>query len=604
MFPPKRGPERALPGVPYNAVKPKRTAHHVERTDGRHNVVTPVTIRYMPSLSTEEAEFLRAVSRLAYANPFLPECVEWERAALGGDSVESEPVWSLQVKTPERPRTNIRRIAEKLAPLIDAIRDRLVGGAESAAEELTLYEDAVLYLLYQRYYPRFFAAGGGLAGSGAAERLVEGEAVEGAGREPAGADKGAGVAGRREGARDAEAARGGSGRWRFYNEFLTDWQHFFRLEGVAFPSGHDPRHTFACFRQIQRAFEQVFGRIIGGSMPSARLRAAIWQSIFTHDMRRYRRTLYARMGEFATLITGPSGTGKELAARAIGESRYVPFDERRLAFAGEAECSFFPINISALSPTLVESELFGHLRGSFTGALATRKGWLETCPELGSVFLDEIGDLDTAIQVKMLRVIETRTFHPVGGTGALQFRGKLITATNRDLETAMRKGQFREDLYYRLCSDQIATPSLAEQLTDSPAMLGEVVYYMARRLAGAEAEELACEVTQWIETKLGPSYGWPGNYRELEQCVKNFLIRRNYRPFGGATDGRNSAVEEIARDVRGGRLTADDLLTRYITLVYSRTRSYEETGRRLGIDRRTVKAKVDRELLGKLELGG
>src|SRR5262249_10255024 len=151
---------------------------------------------------------------------------------------------------------------------------------------------------------------------------------------------------------------------------------------------------FACFRQIQRAFDQIFRDIIGGSLAAARLRAAVWQSIFTHDMRRYRRTLYQRMGDFATLITGPSGTGKELAARAIAQSRYVGFDSKQLKFSGGEAQPFFPINVPALSPALVESELFGHRRGAFTGAIADRKGWLETCPALGSVFLDELGDLD------------------------------------------------------------------------------------------------------------------------------------------------------------------------------------------------------------------
>jgi transcriptional regulator with PAS, ATPase and Fis domain len=314
-------------------------------------------------------------------------------------------------------------------------------------------------------------------------------------------------------------------------------------------------------------------------------------------MRRYRRTLYGRMGEFATLITGPSGTGKELAARAIAESRYVPFDEQRLAFASDDADSFFPINISALSPTLVESELFGHRRGAFTGAVADRKGWLETCPEAGSVFLDELGDLDPAIQVKLLRVIETRTFHPVGDTAGLKFRGKLITATNRDLTVLMKKGAFREDLYYRLCSDQVTTPSLAEQLGDSPAVLGELVRYMARRVAGAEADELGREVLEWIEGNLGKEYDWPGNYRELEQCVKNVLIRRNYRPSRLTSE---DPVESLAAEVRAGRISADELLRQYVTIVYSRTGSYEETARRLGLDRRTVKAKVDGEMLKKI----
>ena len=157
----------------------------------------------------------------------------------------------------------------------------------------------------------------------------------------------------------------------------------------------------------------------------------------------------------------------------------------------------------------------------------------------------------------------------MGDTAARQFRGKLIAATNRDLAEAMRKGQFREDLYYRLCSDQIATPSLAEQLAASPGVLRELVFYMARRVAGAEGDTLAAEVLPWIAANLGSTYAWPGNYRELEQCVKNVLIRRNYRP---AAAGRDDAVEEFLAHAREGRLTADQLLTAYVTIVYSRTR--------------------------------
>jgi transcriptional regulator with AAA-type ATPase domain len=505
-------------------------------------------------LSAGQRELLEAVSRLAYANPFLPERVECERAVLGDEFVEGEPVWSFRAEHPE-PRANIARIAARLEPLAEQLSGRLRSGARADERELGLYEDLVLHILYHRCYPKFLDAGFG-------------------------------------------AAQSDSGRWRFYGTFLADWKHFFAMEGVRLPGGHEPRHTFACFRQIQRAFEILFRDLIGSSLPAARLRASVWQSIFTHDMRRYRRTLYARMGEFATLITGPSGTGKDLAARAIAESRYVAFDERRLAFAADGEQMFFPINISALSPTLVESELFGHRRGSFTGAIADRKGWLETCPESGSVFLDELGDLDPEIQVKLLRVIETRSFHSVGESAVRQFRGKLIAATNRDLAGAMREGRFREDLYYRLCSDLVTTPALAEQVGGSPVVLRELVYYMAQRVAGAEGEAFAPEVLGWIEKNLGSGYAWPGNYRELEQCVKNVLIRRNYRPArSGASD---NPVEQFASDARAGLLSAADLLSRYVTIVYHRMGSYEETARQLGLDRRTVKAKVDEAMLARM----
>ena len=511
----------------------------------------------MLSLTPEQRRLLQAGSQLAYCNPFLPERIALERSVLGAEFLEGETVWSQQVADPDRPRPNVVRLAQRLEQTAEAVRTQLDSGASATAQELTLYEDTVLHMLYLRWWTRFYEAD----------------------CEPA-------------------ASKPPATRWRFYNHFLADWRRFLEIDGVTLPGGHEPVHTFACFRQIWRAFDRTLRDIIGASMPAARLRASIWQSIFTHDMRRYRRTLFSRMGEFATLVTGPSGSGKELVARAIGMSRYAAFDDRRLTFADDGAGSFFPINISALSPTLVESELFGHRRGSFTGAIADRKGWLETCPALGSVFLDELGDLDPAIQVKLLRVIETRTFHPVGDTASMEFRGKLITATNRDLAAFMRQGKFREDLYYRLCSDQIATPSLADQLADSPAVLPDLTLHIARRVAGPEAPDVAAEVADWIEKHLGPSYAWPGNYRELEQCVKNFLIRRDYRPTHAAPD---DPADALAADTRAGRLTADDLLSRYVTLVYGRTGSYEETARRLGLDRRTVKAKIDQEMLARME---
>jgi transcriptional regulator with PAS, ATPase and Fis domain len=236
--------------------------------------------------------------------------------------------------------------------------------------------------------------------------------------------------------------------------------------------------------------------------------------------------------------------------------------------------------------------LFGHRRGAFTGALADRKGWLEMCSPAGSVFLDELGDLDSSIQVKLLRVIETRTFHPVGDTATMPFRGKIVAATNRDLASLMAKGEFREDLYYRLCSDQIVTPALAEQLADSPAVLRDLVVSITRRLAGDEGEGLAADVVGWIGKHLGTDYAWPGNYRELEQCVKNVLIRRDYKPVKITRTGDDAL--RLADDIRSGRVTADELLSRYCGVVYGQTGSYEETARRLKLDRRTVKSYATR----------
>jgi DNA-binding NtrC family response regulator len=498
----------------------------------------------MPAFSREQRHLLSAVAQLGYGNPFLPERITFEKAALGREFVAAGPVWSASVSDPDAEPPNVTSIYRKLSALMETLPAQLTAASEVREDELAAYEDSTHYFLYQRYYSRFVAS---------------------------------------------------QGKWDFYREYLADWNRLFHIPGKRFEGILDPAHVFACFRQIQHAFQQVYDNIIGNSMPAARLRASIWQSAFTHDMRRYRRVLYRRMGEFPTLITGPSGTGKELIARAIAGARYVPFDPRSMTFADAAGESFLPINIAALTSTLIESELFGHRRGSFTGAIGDRKGWLEACPETGSVFLDELGEMDLAIQVKLLRVIETRRFSPVGDTAARVFHGKLIAATNRDLPVEIRSGRFREDLYYRLCADLIRTPSLAEQIQDSPQVMHELVHYMTLRTVGDEAERCLPEIEQWIAQNLPAGYAWPGNYRELEQCVRNVIIRRSYQPL------EREAVpedDEFLALFRAGKLTADALLARYAAQVYQLTGSYEEAARRMDLDRRTVKAKVESYLRG------
>ena len=239
----------------------------------------------MDVFAPSERRFLKATAGLGYTNPFLPERIACERAALGREYVESEPVWSVSVADPDAELPNIIRIDQKLGALIEALHSKLASAASLQTEDLAAYEDSVHSLLYQRYYQNF---------------------------------------------------RQANGRWQFYRQFLSDWNRYLVLPGKRFETSLRPAHVFACFHQVQRAFQSIFYNIIGSSMPAARLRASIWQSIFTHDMRRYRRTLYRRMSDFPTLITGPSGTGKELVARAIAGSRYIPFDAERLEFARTA----------------------------------------------------------------------------------------------------------------------------------------------------------------------------------------------------------------------------------------------------------------------------
>jgi transcriptional regulator with AAA-type ATPase domain len=360
----------------------------------------------------------------------------------------------------------------------------------------------------------------------------------------------------------------------------------------------DAAHLFACFFQVRRAFHHIFENIVGRSLPAARLRAAVWQSIFTHDMRRFRRSVFARMGDVPTLITGPTGTGKELVARAIGLSRYVPFDEKRERFAGDST-AFVGLNPSALAPAVIESELFGHRKGAFTGAFADREGFLESTGPYGTVFLDEIGELEPAMQVKLLRVMQTRTFQRLGDTASRRFEGKLIAATNRDLAAEIQAGRFREDFFYRLCADTIATPTLHEQLAGNEDEIEHLVRFVSARVAGeGEADALTAEVVSAIERSPGRDYRWPGNFRELEQCVRSVMLRGSYEP--AVTPVARDARQRIAGGVLAGAFTADDLLRNYCTLLYGQMRNYSQVAERLGIDRRTVRVKVDADLLREL----
>jgi transcriptional regulator with AAA-type ATPase domain len=512
----------------------------------------------MGFLSDAERDFAAAVSRLAYGNPFLPERIAWERQALGAEHVPFQAVWHSR-GDPAGENPNEARIVERSGRLAEELRERLAGGARGTPEERELYQDVVLHLLYYRHQARFNAA------------------LESPGRRPG---------------------------FGFYGEFAAGCDHFF---GVLRRRSHpDPAHLFACCFQVRRAFHFTFHSIVGGSLPVARLRAQVWQSVFTHDLRRYQRGLYLRLGDVPTLVTGPSGTGKELVARAIAMSRYLPFDPGARAFSERPEESFFPLNLPALSPTLIESELFGHRRGAFTGAVGDRTGHLEACPPLGTVFLDEIGEVEAAIQVKLLRVLETRAFQRLGDTRERRFRGKVVAATNRDLDREMAAGRFREDLYYRLCADRIETPSLAERIRDSPEEISDLVLFLAERQVGAElAPELAREVVAWIDRRLGRGYPWPGNVRELAQCVSNVLIRRDYAPRApSALTAAADPRREIADEILAARLSADEVLGRYCTLVFAETGSYQESARRLGLDRRTVRARVDAALLARLRARG
>ncbi len=292
----------------------------------------------------------------------------------------------------------------------------------------------------------------------------------------------------------------------------------------------------------------------------------------------YKQIAHGAGSDAPVLITGETGTGKELIARALHHH------SRRAARP------FVPINCGALAEGLLESELFGHVRGSFTGALGDKKGVFEQA-DGGSIFLDEIGETTAGVQVRLLRVLEQGEVRPVGASRVLTVNVRVVAATNRDLERAVREGSFRQDLYYRLNVIRIAVPPLRDRREDIPLLAAHVLRDVATR--GGPLRRLAPEALASLM-----SYAWPGNVRELENVLERLAL--------GATGDsleredlpavfRERPPATLEEPLFDGLPSLEQMEKRYLahvleTLKGNRTRAAEV----LGIDRRTLYRMMER----------
>ncbi len=245
----------------------------------------------------------------------------------------------------------------------------------------------------------------------------------------------------------------------------------------------------------------------------------------------YRMIERVSQHSYPVLILGESGTGKELVARSVhfqGPRKQRPF---------------VPVDCSALAPTLIESELFGHVKGAFTGAQQNKAGLLEAADD-GTLFLDEIGDLPVDMQAKLLRALQEREVKPVGSNERVPLRARVIAATNRDLDAAIRGGTFRQDLYFRLNVVQIKLPPLRERKSDIPLLVNSFL-------------EKFCEANQQTHTlnddalRRLMAYDWPGNVRELENSIQRAIamgsgtvVQFNDLPSNLQYDAREQSAQE------------------------------------------------------------
>jgi len=289
----------------------------------------------------------------------------------------------------------------------------------------------------------------------------------------------------------------------------------------------------------------------------------------------------------SVLVTGESGTGKELVARTIHD-----LSPRR-------NQPFVPVNCGAIPPELLESELFGHEKGAFTGAVKSRPGRFELAGA-GTLFLDEIGDMSLAMQVKLLRVLQERRFERVGGADSLECRCRIVCATHRDLRAAIEAGEFREDLYYRINVFPIEMPPLRKRADDLPSLLDELM--VARSPEGGDGFRLTTEAMEALSV-----YPWPGNVRELGNLVERLAILhpsgviglddlpekyRRTRPAAGA--GASSPPSpDLAGDGLDLRSYLADIEVRLITRAMREAGgTVAQAARRLNMQRTTLVEKL------------
>lgn len=273
------------------------------------------------------------------------------------------------------------------------------------------------------------------------------------------------------------------------------------------------------------------------------------------------------------LVVGESGTGKEMVARAIH------------SLGPRADKPFIAINCTAIPETLLESELFGHAKGSFTGAIGKKKGLIEEANG-GTLFLDEIGDMSPALQAKLLRVLQERKIRPVGDNHSYDVDVRVVAATHKDLKTAIREGNFREDLYYRLSVIPVAIPPLRERTEDIP-LLAE---HFLKKYSASSGQTKVEGFTKSAIAKL-MSLRWEGNVRELENIVERAIVLCSSHLIDACDipDAERPSAELLTKTVAGDFPSLHQLEERYIKLVLQKTGGRKDkAAQMLGINRRTL----------------
>ena len=483
-------------------------------------------------MQTEDREFFTKIKLAAFSNPFgeKRKDVDLELTGLKADTPNSEILATLEAK-----------VAEKIKAVI---KGKPAGLSDLAEQDRSLLRYGFLFSLFH-------------SSCDAYDRLIE-EQI-------------------RAGATPCRVA--------FARETLQKFSEF----------GFSPEEAlryFALFFQMRRAFYFICG-IAGRSECIRNLRSSLWENIFTQDVTVYDQYLWDRMEDFSTMLLGETGTGKGLAAAAIGRSGFIPFNEKTNAFNESFTQAFISINLSQYPEQLIESELFGHTKGAFTGAVEAHTGIFSRCSPCGSIFLDEIGDVAIPVQIKLLQVLQERFFTPVGSHKLERFHGRVIAATNKNLNKLREQQEFRDDFYYRLCSDIIQVPPLRTRLAEDPGEIDEILAFIIKRILGQRSAKIVQMVKDFLRNNQPKDYAWPGNVRELEQCVRRVLLKSTYDWPRHELSG--NTISKITQGIESSSMTAQDILSEYCRILYGRLGTYEAVAKTTQLDRRTVKKYIEKK---------
>jgi DNA-binding NtrC family response regulator len=415
----------------------------------------------------EERAFLAAISWLAYLNPFEPRWAEVVRAIFPAGGLPDDP-------DPDAP---FRGLSERIQRPIAAAAALLQGDRIGSPSDMAVFRGAAIYALWDKYRDRF-------------QHLIDTDGVDVPFRD------------------ELEAT---------YASLRLD------LPVLRVP---EPRHLVEFMYQWRRNVFYIARLIRGQSPAAAAARLAIFRASMGGDRCTYVRGLYRTMERVPVLITGETGTGKDLAAQCIGWGGYLPLDEKGERFVLRHRAAPHTRSLCEVPRELIESALFGHKRGSFTGATADATGFFALPEPHGSLFLDEIGELQGYLQAKLLRPFQNREILAIGATRPQPIHGRHIFASRRDLEAMCQEGTFRVDLLERMNGVRIHMPPLRQMLAEDPGELGRFVrgFVVA---AGIHEEE---EVQAWTERITGyvaakmPGHPWPRNLRELKNFTERFLL--------------------------------------------------------------------------------